>query len=442
MSFQTPELKIVLRKLVDEVLPSTTDPSNPYYAPGVVFGVTNKKETVYLDSSGVTDLRTQKELKTDAVFSLYSTSKAVTVTGALILVDSGVLELDVPASKYLPFLSKVKVHKGRNDQGEIIWTDPRTPITLRHLMTHTAGFSYTIFSQEYLDYRTENGGFNVFDPEVDISEKCFLINEPGEKWHYGFNIDFVGKIIESVTHQSLGQFLQQSLFAPAKMDSFTFHVQPETELVTLHFLDGEDVKINGFEPARDPPVDLGGSGLFGKVEDYLKFIRLWLNKGKTEDGTRILSEEIVKLALENQLPHGIVSLSTFEPEISENFVVDKDHPDGWSLPFCINGKDSQTGRPKGSFHWAGISNLFYWIDYENGIGGFYASQLYPFLNPSVKNFAALETAVYDSLKKREVKNYSSYQNLFGCSDDHSIKCQAQFFGGEIYAIGMCPGFDV
>lgn len=399
MPFETPELKIVLQKLVNGVLPSTTDPSNSYSAPGVVFGVTNKKETVYLESSGVTDIRSQKKLESDAIFSLYSTSKAVTVTGALILVDSGVIELDVPASRYLPLLAEVKVYKSRNIKGEITWTDPKTPITLRHLMTHTAGFSYTIFSQEYLDYRAENGGFNVFDPEADILEKCFLVSEPGERWHYGFNIDFVGKIIESVTHQTLGEFLQQYLFAPAKMDSFTFHVQPATELVTLHFLAGEDVKINGFEPARDPPVDLGGSGLFGKVEDYLKFIRLWLNKGKTEDGTRILTENIVELALQDQVPNGIVSLSTFEPEISENFEADKNHPDGWSLPFCVNGKNSPTGRPKGCYHWAGISNLFYWIDYENGIGGFYASQLYPFLNPSVKNFAALETAVYDSLKR-------------------------------------------
>lgn len=397
MPFESAELKRNLSALLSKVLPHTTDSSNPNFAPGVVFGVTNTEETVYLDASGVANIDTKEPIAKESVFSLYSTSKAITVTGALQLVEKGLLDLDAPVSKYLPTIAKVRVHKGTDANGDIIWAAPKSAITVRQLFTHTAGFSYTFFSQEYADFQKKNGGLNIFKPEEKIFENAFLINEPGEKWHYGLNIDFLGKVIEAITKQSLGEYLKKNVFEPAELNTLTFHLGSDVEPVSLHYYDGKSVVLNSFQPVKDPEVDLGGSGIYGTVADYLSFIRIWLKKGVADNGARILSEKTVELALENQVP-GTEYIHTFEPEISYDVPNDPSNPEGWNLAFSIYTADSPTGRPKGSFHWAGIANLFYWIDYKNGIGGFYASQIYPFFGPSINNLIELETAVYDSLK--------------------------------------------
>lgn len=397
MTFDNEALKAALLALVNKVLPHTTDSTSAYFAPGIVFGVTNSTETVYLEASGVANIETNAPITTDSVFSLYSTTKAITVTGALQLVERGLLELDAPAKRYLPSLAEIKVHKGVDKTGEIIWSAPKSDITVRQLITHTAGFSYTFFSQEYADVQKKKGGLNIFKPGKEIFDNAFLINEPGAKWHYGLNIDFVGKTIEAVTNQSLGEYLSKNIFEPAQLHSLTFHLKPDVEPVSLHYLDGGNVVLNSFQPVKDPEVDLGGSGLFGTVGDYLKFIRIWLNKGKADNGTQILSEKTIALALEKQVPE-TEALIAFENEISNDVPKNDSNPDSWSLPFSINTSDTPTGRPRGTYHWAGIANLYYWIDYKNGIGGFYASQIYPFFNSTVKNFVDLETAVYDSLR--------------------------------------------
>lgn len=397
MTFETAELKKKLLALLNKVLPQTTNPSNPAFAPGVVFGVTNDKETVYLESSGVSNIETQQPLAKDALFSIYSCSKAITVVAVLQLVESGRVDLDAPATDYLPALGKVKVHKGIDENGEVIFASPKTEITTRKLLSHTAGFSYTFFSKQYADYREKTGDLSVFDLHPDLFDKAFLIHEPGERWHYGLNIDFAGKIVEAVTGQTLGEYAKKHIFEPAELHSFTFHLQPDVEPVTLHYRSGNDVVINSFQADRDPVHDLGGSGVFGNVEDYLKFIRIWLNKGKADNGNQILSEKTVEFALENQVPDGVEPITSFESEHSNDVPIDPSNPNGWSFPFGINATDLPTGRPKGSFYWCGIANLFYWIDTKNKIGGFYASQIFPFLEASVKNFGDLEAAVYGSI---------------------------------------------
>jgi len=155
-----------------------------------------------------------------------------------------------------------------------------------------------------------------------------------------------------------------------------------------------------FELPSPPEVDMGGHGLYGTVGDYMRFLRMWLNDGRGENG-QVLRKETVEMAVQNHLgdlkvtmlPGVIASLSNdaeFFPGQSKS----------WSLPFMINDEVAPTGRPAGAQGWAGLANLFYWLDRENGYAGYWATQILPFGDPtSFVGFMSLETAFYDSLKK-------------------------------------------
>jgi methyl acetate hydrolase len=156
-----------------------------------------------------------------------------------------------------------------------------------------------------------------------------------------------------------------------------------------------------FELTNTPEVHMGGHGLYSTVGDYMKFIRMWLNDGDGPGG-RVLKPETVAMAAQNQLgdkkirmlPGVIPSLSNdaeFFPGLSKS----------WSYTFMVNDEQAPTGRPAGAIGWAGLANLFYWIDRENGYGGFWATQVLPFGDPvSFGGYIDFETAFYRSLGGR------------------------------------------
>lgn len=391
-----------LSSKLNEILSRSVDSSQKNTAPGAIFGVTNDKETVFLEAKGYADITTRKQLTKDTLFGIYSCSKAITVTGILQLVEQGKLDLDAPVKIYLPEIEKFGVIKGFDRDNEPVLEKPLTDITMKMLLTHTAGFSYSFFNEDYLKILKKRGKPNIFSVTPDIMEHSYLLFEPGTKWSYGMNIDWAGAVLERITGQTLGDYLEENLFKPAKMDSFTFHLKDSNNLTKLHFRGSDGMELNSFQHQLDPPVDLGGSGIFGKIEDYLKFIRLWLNEGTSDNGTQILKPETCKFALENHLSDGfaITSLPGVESHITNHFSLDPNVPaDSWSLPFALTAEELPTGRPKGSYYWCGIANLFYWFDTKNKIGGMWATQILPFLDPSLLYFNELETQVYDALKE-------------------------------------------
>jgi methyl acetate hydrolase len=149
----------------------------------------------------------------------------------------------------------------------------------------------------------------------------------------------------------------------------------------------------------EPEIDMGGHGLWSTVPDYLRFLRMWLNDGRSESGEQVLKPETVELAVANQLgdlkvkglPGVIPSLSNpaeFFPGLSKS----------WSYTFMVNDEDAPTGRPAGSIAWAGLANLYYWIDRRNDIAGYWGTQILPFVDAaSVGGYLELETATYQAL---------------------------------------------
>src|SRR4051794_38159898 len=368
--------------------------------PGVVAMITDRDRNIYQGAAGKRRLDRDGDMTVDTVFALFSTTKAITGTAVLQLVEEGKLDLDAPARNYAPEIGKLKVIEGFGENGEPKLRDPKRDITTRMLMLHTAGFGYDFFNRTYNRLAQEKG-----QPSVITASKAALMTpllfDPGEKWEYGTNIDWCGLIVEGITGKRLGEIFETRIFGPLGMRDTTFELTEALRgrLAGMHArdADGTLTPMNFELPAR-PEVHMGGHGLYGTVGDYMRFIRMWLNDGEGEHG-RVLKAETVRMAEKNQLgdkkvtvlPGVIPSLSNdaeFFPGLSKS----------WSFTFMVNDAEAPTGRPAGALGWAGLANLFYWIDRRNGFGGFWATQILPFGDPvSFVGYIDFETAFYRSL---------------------------------------------
>lgn len=388
-----------LTAALDTLLKQTVD--HPPHVPGVVAMVTDRQANVYAGAAGVRRLGQPAPMTTDSTFALFSTTKAITATAALQLVESGQLDLDAPAARYAPAIGQLQVLEGIDAQGNPRLRPPRSQVTTRQLLTHTGGFGYDFFNEHYKRL-AEAGRQPSIITATHAALRTPLLFDPGERWEYGSNIDWVGQVVEGITGRRLGEVFASRIFDPLGIEHMTFEIDDRirARLAGMHARhpDGRLEAMDFELPAR-PEVHCGGHGLYGTVGDYMKFIRMWLNDGAGPGG-RVLKPETVEMACRRHLdpklrvtmlPGVIKSLSNdaeFFPGMSK----------AWSLPFMINEEPAPTGRPAGAQGWAGLANLFYWIDRENGLGGFWATQILPFGDPaSFVGYMNLETAAYQHL---------------------------------------------
>lgn len=377
--------------------------SLPKRVPGVVAGLTNKDETFYLGSSGVRDLRSGVAMTTDSVMAIFSTTKAITATAALLLVQEGALDLDAPAKEYVPALGDIRVLDGFDVAGEPKLRQPKSDITTRQLLSHTAGFGYDFFNEHYHRLATDHG-----QPSIVAATKKSLMSpllfDPGTAWEYGSNLDWAGQVVEGITGSSLGNVMRDRIFAPLGMSDSAFELTADTRprLVTMHRRESD----GGLTPTAfalpKPEVHMGGHGLYSTVPDYLKFIRMWLNRGASGSGEQILLPETVDMAVKNQLGDlKVKMLPGVIPGLSHDAEFFPGQPKSWALSFMVNDEEAPTGRPAGSIGWAGLANLYYWIDLKNGIGGFWGTQILPFIDAiSLGQYLEFETATYRALQDR------------------------------------------
>jgi methyl acetate hydrolase len=369
--------------------------------PGVVAGLTNNRETFYLGASGVRDLGTGVPMTTDSVMAIFSTTKAVTGTTALQLVEEGKLDLDAPAKEYAPAIGEIQVLDGFDGAGNPVLRAPKSDITTKQLLLHTAGFGYDFFNEQYNRLATDHG-----QPSIVASTRRALMSpllfDPGTEWEYGSNIDWAGQVVEGITGKSLGEVMQERIFRPLGMTDSAFPLNEETRsrLATMHQREADGSLTPTEFVLPDPEVHMGGHGLHSTVPDYLRFIRMWLNRGASDSGEQILHPDTVDMAVQNQLGDlKIKMLPGVIPSLSNDAEFFPGQPKSWALTFMVNDEEAPTGRPAGSIAWAGLANLFYWIDIRNGIGGFWGTQILPFVDgPSVGGYLEFETAAYRALR--------------------------------------------
>ncbi len=369
--------------------------------PGVVAMVTDRERNVYEGAAGKRVLGQESGMTADTAFAIFSTTKAITSTAALQLVEEGKLDLDAPASRYAPDLGKLKVLDGFGKDGEPTMRAPRRDITTRMLLTHTAGFGYDFFNESYNRLAQEKGQVSPITA-TRASLMTPLLFDPGDRWEYGINIDWAGQVVEGIAGKRLGEVFRTRIFEPLGITDMTFELNDglRSRLADIHARNADaTLTPMSFELADKPEVHMGGHGLYGTVTDYMKFIRMWLNDGKGPHG-QVLKPETVAMAVGNHLgDKKVTMLPGVIPTLSNDAEFFPGLSKSWSLAFMINDEPAPTGRPAGGQGWAGLANLFYWIDRENGYGGFWATQILPFGDPaSFGGYVDFETAFYKHLK--------------------------------------------
>jgi methyl acetate hydrolase len=365
--------------------------------PGVVAAATDRAGTIYEGGFGERVIGSGVPMTTGTVGWIASMTKALTGTAAMQLVEQGRLELDRPATDWVPELSQVQVLEGFAADGEPLTRPPRRPITLRHLLTHTAGFSYEIWSEEIIRYQEAKGIPGIISCQ-NAALNTPLLFDPGERWEYGINIDWAGKMVEAASGRRLGAYMQDNIFEPLGMEDTAFKLRPDmrARLARIHQRgDGEDFTALDLEIPQEPEFDMGGGGLYGTVGDYLRFVRMILNRGEA-DGQQVLRPETVDMMARNQMGECRVRpVKTAMPPLSNDAEFFPGMPKTWGLTFMINTEQAPTGRTAGSLAWAGLANSYYWIDPKEGIGGVYLTQILPFGDKkSLPLFFAFEKAVY------------------------------------------------
>ena len=356
----------------------------------------SREGPIYEGAFGRRALPDGAPMTADTVFWIASMTKAVTSTAAMQLVEEGKLALDRPIAAVLPELAAPQVLEGFDDAGEPRLRAARRPITLRHLLTHTAGFGYGIWNPDLGRYIEKTGTPDIITCR-NAALALPLIFDPGDQWDYGINIDWVGKAVERASGQKLGRYFAERIFAPIGMTDtgFALTADRRARLAGMHAR-GEDGALAAipFELPQEPEFEMGGGALYGTAADYLAFARVFLN-----DGRPVLRPETVRLMSENAIGDLEVRLlRTAMPEYSNDAEFFPGMVKKWGLGFMISTAPAPGGRSAGSLAWAGLGNTYFWIDQAKGIAGVILMQLIPFADPkALAVFDGFEKAVYAPL---------------------------------------------
>jgi methyl acetate hydrolase len=368
--------------------------------PGVVAVAASDSEIIYKGAFGKRDLGKPDAMTLDSVFWIASMTKAVTTAGAMQLVEAGKLQLDEPIGRLIPELASLRVLDGFDESGAPKLRPAKNQITLRQLMTHTSGFCYDMWNADMSRYYE---AANL--PRIISCEKralsAPLASEPGTRWEYSISIDFVGQAIEAASGKRLDAYLRDHIFAPLGMKDTSFKLSDDQRkrLVGMHARqpDGSLVPMP-FEMPQEPEFYMGGGGLYSTAHDYIRFVRMILNKGAL-DGNRVLKPETVATMAQNQIGElNMTKMHAAIPQVTNDVDLYPDQDKKWGLSFMINTQQTAEGRSAGSLAWAGLANTYYWIDPTRNVSGVILTQLFPFADKKVLElFGGFERAIYDKL---------------------------------------------
>ena len=374
--------------------------SNAGEIPGVVAMAANSKEVIFQGAYGKRDLSKDDAMTMDSVFWIASMTKAITAAAAMQLVEQGRLSLDAPIGRLLPDLAAPQVLEGFGADGAPKLRPASNPITLRHLLTHTAGFSYPMWNGDMLQY-LEKSGTPSARTGLNASLRVPLMTDPGTRWEYGINIDWVGKAVEAASGERLDAYLRNHLFTPLGMTDTAFRIgdAQRRRLVAVYARGGDgSLTTIPFEVEQNPEFHAGGGGLYGTAADYIKFTRMILNKG-CGNGNQVLKPETVAAMGENHIGElNMTGLTSYMAPLTNDVDFFPDVVKKWGLSFLINTATTPEGRSPGSLAWAGLANTYYWIDPSRDITGVILMQVLPFADRKcLETFAGFESGVYAGL---------------------------------------------
>ncbi|PYM19444.1 MAG: 1,4-butanediol diacrylate esterase [Candidatus Rokuibacteriota bacterium] len=368
--------------------------------PGIVAVAVTDKGTLYEGAFGTREMGGNAPMTLDTVVWIASMTKAITATAAMQLVERGKLALEQPAAAVVPELAQARVLEGFDTAGQPRLREPKRPITLRHLLTHTAGYAYEIWRPEIARYQqvTSTPGITTC---ANAALTTPLLFDPGDRWEYGINIDWAGKMVEAVSGQRLDAYFQQNILGPLGMKDTGFKLSAgqRARRSAVHQRDDKGALAPvEFALPEDPEFLMGGGGLYGTAGDYLAFAQMIMNGG-THKGAQVLRPETVDLMGRNQIGTlDIPVMKTAIAPLSNDVALLPGVTKKWGLSFLINEQPLATGRAAGSLAWAGLANTYFWIDRTKRVCGVFLAQLLPFFDPTALDLLVkFETEVYQAL---------------------------------------------
>jgi CubicO group peptidase (beta-lactamase class C family) len=383
--------------------------------------VSRHGKIAYFEAAGHAELETSKAFSNDTIVRIYSMSKPITTVAAMMLCEQGCFQLDDPVSQYIPAFAHTPVWRGGEHEIEV--TDPiKSPMTVRHLMTHTSGLTYSFMRANVIDraYRKQQIGvpseIQTLEEWVNRLAKIPLMCQPGSEWNYSVSTDVLGRLVEVWSGQSLLEFFETQIFKPLGMDDTGFHVDAAKHhrFAALYSPpSGADMSNVGRAPAANEqraaglllqesgsvssylePTTLysGGGGLTSTIEDYARFCQMLLNGGVL-DGERLLSRKTVEFMRQNQLPENRDMAGMGQPVWSETSY----EGIGFGLGFAvvIDPVKAHIITSVGEHHWGGAASTFFWLDPQEDLFVIFFAQLMPSSTYPIRR--ELRARVYQTL---------------------------------------------
>lgn len=385
---------------IDAVLHDALDQKK---IPGLTVAVATADGIVYQGAAGKRDIRANAPMTIDSIFRIASMTKPVTSVAVMQLVERGLVKLDDPAGTYLPELSRVQVLESfdaKTKQAKL--RPPKTTLTVKQLLNHTSGYGYE-FLDPVLNQYVSSGASPSFSQGGEGFLKAPLLFDPGSRWEYGISIDWLGRLVEAASKQSLEDYFHEHIFEPLGMSDTFFNIPAvkQSRVVTLHHRKpdgslGEDPA----EPIKPVQFFSGGGGLHSTAIDYLKFARMILGKGQLGQ-SRILRPETLALMAQNQIGDFTVQFSkSIAPQLTKEMAHLPGSPDKFGFGFALNSAPVNRGRAAGSLGWSGIYNTYFWVDPSRQICAVLMTQILPFGDDTpIAVLEEFERAVYAAVSR-------------------------------------------
>jgi CubicO group peptidase (beta-lactamase class C family) len=339
---------------------------------GAVTLVARHGTVVHRAVMGVDDTKSGKPLGLDTIFRIFSMTKPVTGVAMGILYDRGLWRPDDPIAKHLPELADRAVLAGFDDRGTPLLVAADHQQTMGELMTHTAGFGYGTDRTDPADAlwaRAKLLDSRSLDDFVARLAGLPLQFQPGSRWKYSLSMDVQGAIIERLSGQTLGDFMQQHIFGPLGMVDTAFFT-PRAKLkrrAKIYYTGGKyrlrAIRNPLYKDVEKPPrLPLGGAGLVSTIGDYARFAQLLLNRGDWE-GARIVSEEAVTLQTSNHLDESLLD----PPFTAGHMRFRPGYGYGWNGAVFYDPELADLPVGRGTYQWDGAAGTWFWVDPENDL---------------------------------------------------------------------------
>ncbi|RMA82085.1 serine hydrolase domain-containing protein [Umboniibacter marinipuniceus] len=352
--------------------------------PNLQIAITTPQETIYSHVSGFADIATKTPITTDHSYRIYSMTKPITCMALMMLVERGLIQLSDPVADYLPELASLKVYEG-GTLGDFSTRPIKAPLTIHQLLTHTSGLTYGFnqgnpIEQFYVQNELDHVWRNPKEQWLASLAEAPLLFEPGSAWNYGLSTDVIGFVVEAVSGETLGEFMQREIFQPLGMSHTGFQYTGPTGRMTscYQYTDEDPLKLFDHYDnslfSQTPRAHSGGGGLVSTSADYLKFMRMLLNNGRHES-FQIIAPKTLEYMRLNHLPNGASIADMSIGSFSEVRYQGTGYGLGFSSLFDVTA--SGVVGSEGEYGWGGMASTNFWIDPEEQFGVLLLTQLIP-----------------------------------------------------------------